>query len=319
MIENNTIDQPLISVVIPTYNRAYCIAKTVNSVIRQTYRNWELIIVDNSSTDATRKVLISYLHNSRILYIYQENLSSSESINYGIKCARGKYIALLDDDDEFKENKLSVQLSEMRTHDADFSLSNCIKVYDGRNASPTYYPNSYVISRKDLLQGRFHLSHTHMMFKTSIKEDCWFDPSLPASDDFDLLARIVSKYRVLFVREPLAYINKSVKRPRISNDPHMKIRTIEQLIKRIKTYDWTDEEKQRVTNLLTMRLGFWQMMAKEYKLGRHSMSEMMAHLPFVKRTKYELIYFLSYVPPAFEVTKLIAEHLWRLSAGRIKV
>jgi glycosyltransferase involved in cell wall biosynthesis len=312
------MEQPLISVIIPTFNRAYCIRNAVDSIINQTYKNWELIIIDNSSGDATYKVLVPYLKNLRIKYFFQETPSSSLALNLGITQAHGYYIALLDDDDEFAANKLEFQSSEMVIYNADFSISNCIKVYDGRKRLPVCYQKSYLITMQDLLEGKFHLSHTHMMFKAEIKEECLFDSRLPASDDFDLLARIIPKYKVLFTGEPLSYINKSVSRYRISTDPRFKISTIENLITKIGTYCLTETEKQVITSQLIMRRVFWLMMSKRYKEGRACMRNAKLDLPFVKRAKYISLYFVSYFPFLFETTKFIMQHLWRISGGRIK-
>jgi glycosyltransferase involved in cell wall biosynthesis len=312
------MNQPLISVIIPTFNRAYCIRNAVDSVINQTYKNWELIIIDNGPGNSTYKVLVPYLENLRIKYFFKENLNSSEALNFGISQTHGYYIALLDDDDEFTVNKLEVQSSELFTYNADFSISNCVKVYDGRKKSPVHFQKSYIITMQDFLQGKFHISHTHMMFKAEIKEECVFDPALPASDDFDLLARIIPKYKVLFTGEPLTYINKSVSRYRISTVPLMRISTIENLITKIQNYCWTETEKQVTTNQLIMRRGFWLMMSKKYKEGRTCMRNAKIHLSFIKRIKYAALYFFSYFPFLFETIRFIMQKLWSITGGRIK-
>jgi glycosyltransferase involved in cell wall biosynthesis len=312
-------EQPSVSVIIPTFNRAYCIERAINSVIHQTYKNWELIIIDGSLNDETQKIIAPYLQDSRIRYFIVEKINSSESLNYGIKNTNGNYIALLDDDDEFMENKLQAQLSEMMAFNAVFSISNCIKVYDGKSVPPRRFQESFLLKKEDFFSLKFHLSHTHMMFSSAIKEDCLFDPLLPASDDFDLLARILSKHSVLFVKEPLSYINKSLKRPRISTDPRARIDTIEQLIIKSKTYDWSDDKKLLLRNNLTLRLGFWQLMDKKYKQGRYNIYNALPGLSFKRKRKYIPLIILSYVPLLFKLTRLVAEYVWRLTSGRIKM
>jgi glycosyltransferase involved in cell wall biosynthesis len=313
------INEPLISVIIPTINRANCIENAINSVVHQTYKNWELIIIDGSPNDETHKTIIPYLQDPRINYIFLEKINSSESLNYGIKNSHGIYIALLDDDDEFIENKLQIQLSEMIIHNVDFSISNCIKVYDGKSVSPVRFQKSFLIKKEDFFSSKFHLSHTHMMFSASIREDCLFDPLLPASDDFDLLARMITKHKLLFVKEPLAYISKSVKRRRISNDPTARINTIEQLLIKLKTYDWTNDEKLILKNNLTLHLGFWQLMDRKYKQGRFNIHNALPGISSSRRRKYISLILLSYIPPLFKLIKFIAEQLWSLSSGRIKI
>ncbi len=312
-------ERPMISVIIPTFNREYCIERAINSVINQVYKNWEIIIVDGSLNDATYRLIFPYLTDHRIQYFKKEKINSSESLNFGIKRALGNYIALLDDDDEFMEDKLEIQLSEMISYNADFSISNCIKVIDGKKITPKVYRESFLLMKEDLFRGRFHLSHTHMMFNASIKELCIFDPSLPASDDFDLIVRLMNKIKILLVKEPLAYINKSAKRPRISNNPRQRIETIEKLIVKSKTYDWTKDEKLILKTNLTLRLGFWQLMDREYKRGRFNIYNALPSIPSDRRRKYLFLLFLSYIPPLFRISKLIAEHLWSISTGRIKI
>ncbi len=101
----------LVSVVIPSYNRAYCIAKTIDSVLGQTHRNVEAIIVDDGSRDNTRELIErTYGHEPRVRYLYKENGGVSSARNHGLSEARGDYIALLDSDDLWLPWKLEAQL-----------------------------------------------------------------------------------------------------------------------------------------------------------------------------------------------------------------
>ncbi len=96
-----------ISVVIPTYNREYLLGKSVLSVLNQTYGDFELIIVDDGSTDQTRAKVSGY-QDSRIKYLYKENGGVSSARNLGINHASGEYIGFLDSDDSWPENFLEV-------------------------------------------------------------------------------------------------------------------------------------------------------------------------------------------------------------------
>ena len=95
----------LISIIIPTYNRAKFLPRAIESVINQTFKDWELIIVDDGSTDKTSNVVKQYQDN-RIRYIYQENSERSAARNNGIKHAKGKYICFLDSDDYYLSSHL---------------------------------------------------------------------------------------------------------------------------------------------------------------------------------------------------------------------
>ncbi len=98
---------PFFSIVIPTYNRAHLISKAIESVIAQTYSDWELIIVDDGSTDNTKELVDNYCNkDNRIRYIYQENAERSVARNNGIDHAKGEFICFLDSDDYYALNRL---------------------------------------------------------------------------------------------------------------------------------------------------------------------------------------------------------------------
>ena len=99
---------PKVSVIIPTYNRAHYICETIDSILAQTYRDYEIIVVDDGSADNTRKVLQKY--DGKVRYFYQKNRGPSAARNFGISQSQGEYIAFLDDDDLWTENKLELQI-----------------------------------------------------------------------------------------------------------------------------------------------------------------------------------------------------------------
>ncbi len=106
--------KPLISVVIPTYNRADLIGQTINSVLKQSYTNLEIIVVDDSSTDNT-KTVVEGINDARIRYfLHSTNQGGAAARNTGIKAAEGEYIAFLDSDDVWVNNKLELQLASIK-------------------------------------------------------------------------------------------------------------------------------------------------------------------------------------------------------------
>ncbi|MEM8828125.1 MAG: glycosyltransferase family 2 protein [Cyanobacteria bacterium P01_G01_bin.19] len=105
-------EYPLVSVVIPTYNRADLILRAINSVCSQTYQNWEIIVVDDCSEDNTSAIVKEkIMNNSRLrYYCHSDNLGGSAARNTGIEQARGEYVAFLDSDDVWLPQKLELQL-----------------------------------------------------------------------------------------------------------------------------------------------------------------------------------------------------------------
>lgn len=127
------MNKPLFSIIVPTYNRASQIGKTIESVIGQSASDWELIIIDDGSTDGTQDVVAAYSSNdSRIHYHYQENQERSAARNNGIEKANGEYILFLDSDDEFDKDNLRnwEEFWRSNNNDASFAYGDML-IHDG--------------------------------------------------------------------------------------------------------------------------------------------------------------------------------------------
>jgi len=119
--------RPAVTVIIPTFNRAAIVGRAIQSVRSQTYRDWELIVVDDASTDGTEGVVKSF-EDERIKYLRQErNRRVSAARNAGIRCAQGEYVSFLDDDDEWLPEKLQKELEVFRSSEPEVGL-----VYTGK-------------------------------------------------------------------------------------------------------------------------------------------------------------------------------------------
>jgi GT2 family glycosyltransferase len=109
------VTTPLVSVIVPTYNRAYCLGRTLDSILAQTHSRFEVILIDDGSTDDTAELVArSYGHDPRIKYFYQRNVGVTAARNRGLARAQGDYIALLDSDDVWMPWKLAMQLACFR-------------------------------------------------------------------------------------------------------------------------------------------------------------------------------------------------------------
>lgn len=105
--------EPLVSVIVPTYNRAAIVPRALQSIINQTYQNLEVIVVDDASSDNTQEVITGF-HDPRIRYLrHDRNRGGSVARNTGIHAAHGEYLAFLDSDDEWLSEKLAIQIAEM--------------------------------------------------------------------------------------------------------------------------------------------------------------------------------------------------------------
>lgn len=119
------INTPVVSVIMPAYNASDYIQESINSVFAQTYSKWELIIVDDGSTDATSLIIVNNSNqDNRIKSFYQENGKQGKARNFGIAHARGMYIAFLDTDDFWMPEKLEIQLQEIKEKNVDLVFSD---------------------------------------------------------------------------------------------------------------------------------------------------------------------------------------------------
>ncbi len=121
----------MISIIVPSYNRAHILPKTINSVLNQTFSNWELIIVDDGSIDDTKEVVLAF-NDSRIRYIYQENKGVCAARNKGVSKANGVYLVFLDSDDYVTTNWLHDFNEIGSNHNVDFVFCN-MKMIDLRS------------------------------------------------------------------------------------------------------------------------------------------------------------------------------------------
>lgn len=124
----------LVSIIMPSYNTGAYIKETINSVMSQTYDNWELIIVDDCSTDNTDEVVQPFLNDQRIRYIKNEkNSGAAVSRNKALREAKGKWIAFLDSDDLWMPDKLEKQIQFMDVGGYHFSYTNYIEIDSNSN------------------------------------------------------------------------------------------------------------------------------------------------------------------------------------------
>lgn len=131
--------EELVSIITPSYNTARFIGKTIDSVLAQTYKNWEMIIVDDCSSDNTDDIVKPYLTDTRIKYLKNEkNSGAAISRNYALREAKGRWIAFLDSDDLWLPEKLEKQIKFMKDNDYHFSCCATTSIDEDDNPSGRY-------------------------------------------------------------------------------------------------------------------------------------------------------------------------------------
>ena len=185
-------DGPVISVVMPTYNRAHTLYRSVGSLLNQTFEDFELIIVDDGSKDDTETVVRSF-KDSRIRYLrHEHNKGAAAARNTGIRSSQAPYVAFLDSDDKWLPEKLEKQLIVFETTDLrDLGVVICgVTIFD-RSGSRSGTPSRRGWVHQDLLALGGNMSNINMLIKRSKAEpELWFEESLGSSEEWDLQIRL---------------------------------------------------------------------------------------------------------------------------------
>lgn len=211
----------LISVVMPTYNREKTIIRAVNSVLNQTYKNIELIVVDDCSSDNTIK-LLNEIKDPRLKIIkLEKNSGACHARNVGIKNSKGNLIAFQDSDDEWHINKLEKQVKYLDKYDLVFCRFK-------RNESETFPNIKYELDEFDAYKKLLIeniIGTSLILTKKEILIKNLFDEKLPRFQDWDLVLRISKKYKIKYLKEVLS--NVYVQKDSISKNHESALKALE--------------------------------------------------------------------------------------------
>ncbi|MBI4680859.1 MAG: glycosyltransferase [Nitrospirae bacterium] len=193
MTNNNMNNPALVSIIIPTYNCRKYIRQAIDSALSQTYKNIEIIVIDDGSTDNTREEIDDLISEKKISYIYQANKGLPGARNTGIKHSRGKYLVFLDSDDVILPEKIMCQIGFMKEHPDVCLVYSGYQYFKNDNLADLISPplsklrgNLY----KELLRGCFFTVHSVLVKKACVEKVGCFDESFRASEDWDLYIRL---------------------------------------------------------------------------------------------------------------------------------
>ena len=203
---------PLVSIIMPAFNAESTIASSIQSVIAQSYINWELLIVDDGSKDRTRQVIKPHLSDPRIFYFFQTNSGVASARNLGLTRSKGRYIAFLDSDDQWLPFKLDLQVAEMET-DSNIRLlftdfysrsaeNNSLKRISFRDRYRI--PNDY----HRLLVFDYIGTLTVLLRADVVRETGRFDTTLFGTEDWDYWIRVAANGPIKHISQRTAvYLN----------------------------------------------------------------------------------------------------------------
>jgi glycosyltransferase involved in cell wall biosynthesis len=238
-----SISEELISVVIPSYNHAKYLSRAIESVLTQSYRNFEIVVVDDGSSDNTRQVAESF---SQVKYVYQHNQGLSAARNTGIDNSAGKYLLFLDADDWLTVDTLTKNYKLIKEHpDAAFVSGGHIKISDNgdiiEEVKDVVTENHYL----NLLQGNYIGMHATVLYARWIFDEFRYDTSLRACEDYDLYMKIARKYPVLHHPDVVAYYR--IHGNNMSGNTDLMLNSVLSVLDRQEAVLRTDAEKRAVT------------------------------------------------------------------------
>lgn len=225
---------PKVSVIIPTYNCASYITEAINSILYQTYKDIEIIVVDDGSQDDTQKILQPYIKSKKIIYIYQSNQGPGAARNTGMERAKGEYICFLDSDDILLKQSIEKRINFLIKHSEVqmvftdyYSLSSPVthlskptlkskkflklfsKAIEKQEKNEIIFNENFVNLYILNLINMSPISTITVMFKKKIIEKVGnFKTELYSGEDREFWIRIMEKYKIGYIDEPLSIYNK---------------------------------------------------------------------------------------------------------------
>lgn len=272
-----------VSVVIPTHNRSALVVRAVKSVLSQTYSDLECIVVDDASSDDTAERL-RQIADDRLVCVHHESpRGASAARNTGIQLAKGRYVAFLDDDDEWLPHKLDRQLSVLKNAPDNVGLVYCWMDYqDEGGFQKSLRPSLRGYIFADVLDTQPIGNSSTLLVRRNVIADVGpFDESLPRGNDGDFIRRICQKYDVDFVPEVLVRIDVGHGYERITgvSEAHIRKEILSQEIKLRKFASVLSEYPKQRANIHAL-IGYDYAQLQERKAAFSNFFQAMRLYPF---------------------------------------
>ncbi len=227
----NIDEQPLVSIIITSYNHAQYLPEALESVFGQTYKNIECIVVDDGSTDGTRNLMLQY---PNVTYVYQDNSGLSAARNKGASACKGDYIIFLDADDWLYPDAVATQVRFFSQHtEAAFVAGSHDKINDQKSILPfeeSIVPDDCYTA---LLHGNFIGMHAAVMYRKEVFDYFLFDTQLKACEDYDFYLRVARLFKIAAHSRKIAAYR--IHGNNMSNNANMMLQQVKKVLQ--KQYD----------------------------------------------------------------------------------
>lgn len=271
-----------VSVIIPTYNRAKVLPRAIESVLSQTYDDFELIIVDDASTDGTAAVVEQFDDNRVVYYCLDENSGANVARNFGIDNADGEYIAFLDSDDAWKENKLKQQIQQLLSSEKyGASYTAVTQLNSDGQLNGISNATAHGDISKNLLRGNIVGTFSSVIVsKEVIKVAGKLDPGLPCWQDWEWFLRLSESTYFTAVSTPLT-VRYNGGGDQISRSFNSKMTEAYPVMKsKITELSTSDQEEQIGHAYLDSELGYSALTCGEYLAARKQFWKAIKKYPY---------------------------------------
>ena len=202
--------EPLVSIIMNCFNGERYLHQALQSILKQSYQNWEIIFWDNKSTDKSEKIFKSYSDDRFYYYKSKKHNPLYEARNYALSKCKGEFIAFLDVDDIWFPEKLSNQIPLFSSINIGLSCGNYIKLNERKKNNVNLKSEYFSIPDGDVLNGLFYENFVHfsslIVRKKALSElEYVFDPRFNIIGDYDLLIRLCCKWRLASIQQPITY------------------------------------------------------------------------------------------------------------------
>jgi glycosyltransferase involved in cell wall biosynthesis len=204
--------KPTVSILMTIYNHQNYLKNSIKSIINQTYKNWELIVIDNGSIDDSAKILKEIKDKRLKKFFIKKNIGRTKCLNLGLKSCKGKFIAILDSDDVAKKNRLQLQLNAFRLDQDLWMVASDFNHIDN-SGKLIFYPKVAFDLKKNIKQKprmillRNPIAHSSVMYRTQLlKKVGAYPKSYLYAQDYAFYLKVFRKYKIKILSQKLVNI-----------------------------------------------------------------------------------------------------------------
>lgn len=283
-------NDPFVSIIVPTYNRANLIERSINSLLNQSYSNFEIIVVDDGSSDNTQEVIESFNEDKIKYYKHELNKGTPCAMNTGIKNSMGEFIAFQGSDDEWLPNKLEKEMVIFKESSEDVGVvySGIWYIKKNKKASKIYTKNDIKGNiHEELLKGNF-VNGLSVVRKICFQKVGVFDEELPNLEDWELYIRISKEFSFKYVDETLSKAYCSTDSESLKYDKLLK--SSELIFK--KHYDEFNKNKT-IKTINCAHIGIWAFLSGDKVKAKKYLKPSIKRIDSIQ-LRFLIFYLLSY-------------------------